>query len=109
MPHVLYDVDHGVVMEPKQEKLASSQIDFGYTEQFYIPGVTSVFFWSARRLHPGPQLSPRKDAAENATSKVLCGRRRTGGGGREGEPVRGDRPRRTRAVPGAVASAAAAA
>ena len=29
-----------------QGKLASSQIDFWYTEQFCIPGVTSVFFWS---------------------------------------------------------------
>ena len=29
-----------------QGKLASSQIDFGYTEQFCIPGVTSVFFSS---------------------------------------------------------------
>ena len=29
-----------------QEKLASSQFDFGYTEQFCIPGVTSVFFSS---------------------------------------------------------------
>ena len=45
-PLVLYDVDRGVVMEPMQGKLASSQIDFGYTEQFCIPGVTSVFFWS---------------------------------------------------------------
>ena len=26
-----------------QVKLASSQIDFGYTEHFCIPGVTSVF------------------------------------------------------------------
>ena len=33
-------------MEPMQGKLASSQIDFGYTEQFCIPGVTSVFFSS---------------------------------------------------------------
>ena len=33
-------------MEPIQEKLASSQFDFGYTEQFCIPGVTSVFFSS---------------------------------------------------------------
>ena len=31
-------------MEPMQGKLASSQFDFGYTEQFCIPGVTSVFF-----------------------------------------------------------------
>ena len=33
-------------MEPMQGKLASSQFDFGYTEQFCIPGVTSVFFSS---------------------------------------------------------------
>ena len=45
-PLVLYDVDRGVVMEPVQGKLASSQFDFGYTEQFCIPGVTSVFFSS---------------------------------------------------------------
>ena len=30
-PLVLYDVDRGVVMEPVQGKLASSQFDFGYT------------------------------------------------------------------------------
>ena len=41
---VVYDVDRGVVMEPMQGKLASSQFDFGYTDQFCIPGVTSVFF-----------------------------------------------------------------
>ena len=33
-------------MEPMQGILASFQIDFGYTEQFCIPGVTSVFFLS---------------------------------------------------------------
>ena len=33
-----------MVMEPMQGKLASSQFDLGYTEQFSIPGVTSVFF-----------------------------------------------------------------
>ena len=33
-------------MEQMQGKLASSQIDSGYTEQFCIPGVTSVFFLS---------------------------------------------------------------
>ena len=43
---VLYDVDHGVVMVPMQGKLSSSQFDFGYTEQFCTPGVTSVFFSS---------------------------------------------------------------
>ena len=43
-PLVLYDVDRGVVMEPMQGKLASSQFDFGYTKLFCIPGVTSEFF-----------------------------------------------------------------
>ena len=35
-----------MVMEPIQGKLASSQFDFGYTKQFCIPGVTSVYFSS---------------------------------------------------------------
>ena len=35
-----------MVMELMQGKLASSQFDFGYTEKFCIPGVTSVFFSS---------------------------------------------------------------
>ena len=30
-------MDRGVVMEPVQGKLASSQFDFGYNEQFCIP------------------------------------------------------------------------
>ena len=45
-PLVLYDVDRGVIMEPMQGKLASSQFDLVYTEKFCIPGVTSVFFSS---------------------------------------------------------------
>ena len=45
-PLVLNDEDRGMVMEPMQGKLASSQFDFGYTELFSIPGVTSVFFSS---------------------------------------------------------------
>ena len=35
-----------MVMEPVQGKVSSSQLDFGYTEQISIPGVTSVFFSS---------------------------------------------------------------
>ena len=35
-----------MVMEPIEGKLASSQFDFVYTEQFCIPGVKSVFFSS---------------------------------------------------------------
>ena len=45
-PHVLYDEDRGMVMEPMQLKLASSQFDLGHTDRFYVPGVTSVFFSS---------------------------------------------------------------
>ena len=45
-PLVLYDVDRGVVMEPMQGKLASSQFDFGYADLFCVPEVTSVFFSS---------------------------------------------------------------
>ena len=45
-PLVLYDVDRRVVMESMQGKLASPQFDFGYTELFCVPGVTSVFFSS---------------------------------------------------------------
>ena len=43
---VLYDEDSGIVMEPIQGKLASSQIDLGHTDLFCVPEVTSVFFWS---------------------------------------------------------------
>ena len=43
---VLYDVDRGMVMESMQGTLASSQFDLGYTEQFCIPEVTSVFISS---------------------------------------------------------------
>ena len=35
-----------MVIEPMQGKLASPQFNFGYNEQFCIPGVTSVFFSS---------------------------------------------------------------
>ena len=45
-PLLLYDVDRGVVMEPMQGKLTSSQFDFEYTKVFCIPGGTSVFFSS---------------------------------------------------------------
>ena len=45
-PLVLYDEDRGMVMDPMQGKLASSQFDLGYTDQFCVPEVTSVFFSS---------------------------------------------------------------
>ena len=43
---VLYHVDRGMLMEPMQGKLASSQFDLGYTELYCVPEVTSVFFSS---------------------------------------------------------------
>ena len=45
-PLVLYDEDRGMVMEPMQGKLASSQFDFGHTDRFCVPEVTAVFFSS---------------------------------------------------------------
>ena len=35
-----------MVMVPMQRKLASSQFDFGHTDLFCVPEVTSVFFSS---------------------------------------------------------------
>ena len=43
---VLYNEDWGIVMEPMQRKLASSQFDLGHTDLFCIPEVTSGFFLS---------------------------------------------------------------
>ena len=45
-PLVLYDEDRGMVMETMQGKLASSQLDLGYTDLFCVPEVTSGFFSS---------------------------------------------------------------
>ena len=45
-PLVLYDEDRGVVMEPMQGKLASTQFDLGHTSLLCIPEATSVIFSS---------------------------------------------------------------
>ena len=42
-PLVLYDVVHGIAMEPMKGKWASSRVDLGYTELFCIAEVTAVF------------------------------------------------------------------
>ena len=49
MPHVLYDVEHDIAMEPMKGKWASSRVDLGYTELFCIPEVTVVFLSSRNR------------------------------------------------------------
>ena len=45
-PLVVYDVEHGMSMDPVQGKSASSCVDLGYTNLFCLPEVTSVFFSS---------------------------------------------------------------
>ena len=65
-----------MVMEPMQGKLASSQFDFGYTEQFYIPGVTSVFFTSCDSV-VGDSLEFNQ--ANRGSLRVLLGKRNCSG------------------------------
>ena len=43
---VLYAVEHGIAMEQMRGKWASSCVDFGYTDLFCIPELTSEFFSS---------------------------------------------------------------
>ena len=43
---VLYDVVHGIAMEPMKGKWASSRVDLGYIELFCIPELTAVFLSS---------------------------------------------------------------
>ena len=45
-PLVLYDVEHGIAVEPMKGKWASSRVDLGYTELFCILVVTAVFLLS---------------------------------------------------------------
>ena len=42
----MYDEECGMVMEPMQGKLTSSQFDLGHTDLFCVPEVTSGFFSS---------------------------------------------------------------
>ena len=43
---VLYNVEHGIDMEPVKGKWASSRVDLGYTNLLCMPEVTSGFFSS---------------------------------------------------------------
>ena len=43
-PLVVYDVEHGIALEPMLGNRASSRVDLGYTGLFRIPVVTSVSF-----------------------------------------------------------------
>ena len=44
MQIVLYDLERGIALKPKQGDWSSFKVDFGYTELFDIPAVTSVSF-----------------------------------------------------------------
>ena len=60
-PLVLYDVEHGIAMEPMKWKWASSRVDLGNTELFCISEVTAVFLSRAHRDMRAPvqmTLSP---------------------------------------------------
>ena len=63
-------------MVPMQGKLASSQFDFGYTEQFCIPGVTSVFFSSCDSVVGD---SMRFNEANQGSLHVCLGKRNCSG------------------------------
>ena len=45
-PLVLYAVEHGIAKEQMRGKWASSCVDFGYTDLFCIPDLTSEFISS---------------------------------------------------------------
>ena len=59
-----------------QGKLASSQFDFGYTEQFCFPGVTSVFFSSSDSV-AGDTLEFNQ--VNRGSIRVLLGKRNCSG------------------------------
>ena len=50
MPLVLYIVEHGIAIEQMRGKWASSCVDFGYTELFSIPELTSEFISSCESV-----------------------------------------------------------
>ena len=43
-PLVVYDVECEMAMDSMKGKCASTLVDLGFTNQFFIPEVTSVFF-----------------------------------------------------------------
>ena len=49
-PLVLYAVSHGIAKEQMRGKWASSCVDFGYTELFCIPELTSEFILSCNSV-----------------------------------------------------------
>ena len=58
-PLVLYDVEHGIAVEPMRGKWASTRVDLGYTELFCIPEVIAVFLSSVTVVLGTPWCSIR--------------------------------------------------
>ena len=56
----MYHEDRGMVMEPMQGTLATSQFDLGHTDLFCVPEVTSVFFFSSSDSVVGDSLEFNK-------------------------------------------------
>ena len=56
-PLVLYDVEHGIALEPMKGTWASSGVDLGYTELFCIHEVTAVLLSSCDSF-PGDSVVP---------------------------------------------------
>ena len=72
---VLYDVEHGIVMEPMKRKWASFQFHLGYTELFCIPEVTSVFLSSVTwswALSSVPSSTLRLLTSLIGNTELLC-------------------------------------
>ena len=66
----MYDGEWGIALKPMQGNWSSSQVDFGYTELFHIPAVTSVFFLTCEGFL-GNSLSFRQ--ANQPSLPVLLG------------------------------------
>ena len=74
-PLVLYAVEHGIAMEQMRGKWASPCVDFGYTDLFCIPDLTSEFISSCSILATviinSLPLSRDADAKEHLTEALL--------------------------------------
>ena len=59
-PLVLYAVEHGIAKEQMRGKWASSCVEFGYTDLFCIPELTSEFIWSCDSFLGDSRVLSRK-------------------------------------------------
>ena len=69
---VVYDVEWEAAMDSMKGKCSSSWVDLGYTIQFCVPEVTSVFFWACDSLVGD---SPEFNQANRGSLCVWLGKR----------------------------------